>query len=206
MTLHSLTRAAGWLLGFFIILEAILLWLAPAEQTLGQVVKLVYLHGALIRACLLGFSVAGLLGVAALIWRRPGLVAWLQATQSGVLLVWLIYLISSMVVTYLAWGVAIAWGEPRVAATIRISIAALVICVVVELLKQPALTALGSILLAGVAWWATQSAGVIRHPLDPIGTSSSVAIRGAYAGIVAVMLVIVALIIFLFRARQSAGR
>ena len=192
-------------LAAFVLFEALLLWLAPAEQTLGQVVKLVYLHGALIRACLIGFSVAGLLGLLSLILRRPAIDAWLRANQRGALLFWIIYVISSMSVTYMAWGVIVAWGEPRVMAAIRITAAASVIFAVTELVRLPALTSLGNILLAGVAWWATQSAGVIRHPLDPIGTSSSVAIRGYYAAIVAVTLGILATIIILLHASGSAG-
>jgi len=187
-----------------VVVEALLLWLAPAEQTLGQVVKLVYLHGALICACLAGFAVAGLLGLAYLAVRRAGLYRWLVALQRGVLVTWIVYSLSSMAVTYAAWGVAIAWGEPRVLANIRVTVAVLVIFAVSEIVRLPALTALGNIVLAGFALWATQSASLIRHPVDPIGTSSSVAIRGFYAAIVAVMLAIVASIVVLLRARPAA--
>jgi hypothetical protein len=38
-----------------LILLAVLLWLSPAEQTLGQAVKLVYLHGALVRTAMVIF-------------------------------------------------------------------------------------------------------------------------------------------------------
>ena len=37
---------------------AVLLWLSPAEQTLGQTVKLVYLHGALVRTALVLFAIS----------------------------------------------------------------------------------------------------------------------------------------------------
>ena len=59
-----------------IILSAILLWLAPAEQTLGQGIKVVYLHVALIWTGMTGMVLAGLLGLAVLISGRFGLEKW----------------------------------------------------------------------------------------------------------------------------------
>jgi hypothetical protein len=203
-----LAKGRRWLapaLAGLIALEGVLLWLSPAEQKLGQVVKLVYLHGALIRAGLAGFVVAAALSLAYLIARRAGLYLWLLAAQRATLLTWVVYVLSSMAVTYLTWGVAIAWGEPRVMTTIRISVAALLIFLVTELLKQPLLTAAGTFLLGAVALWATQSAGVIRHPIDPIGGSSSATIKLFYAGIVGVMLLLVATVTLLLRA-AAAGR
>jgi len=203
-TTFAARRWPGLTLMALAVAEALLLWLSPAEQTLGQVVKLVYLHGALIRACLAGFAVAGVLGLAYLVARRAGLYRWLVALQRGMLVTWIVYAVSSVAVTYAAWGVAIAWGEPRVLATIRVTVAVLVIFAVSEIVKLPALTALGNMVLAGFALWATQSASLIRHPIDPIGTSSSAAIRGFYAAIVAVMLVIVASVVVLLRERPAA--
>jgi hypothetical protein len=202
---HISRRWAGPALVGLIAVEALLLVSSPAEQTLGQVVKLVYLHGALIRAGLLSFVVAGLLGLVYLAVRRPGVYAWLVAVQRGAFAVWIVYALSSMLVTYMTWGVAIAWSEPRVMATIRVTVAVLVVFAVTEILRLPALTALGNVLLAGFTLWATQSASVIRHPIDPIGASSSAAIRGFYAAIVVVMLTIVALIVVLLRARPAAS-
>jgi hypothetical protein len=200
----------AWLIGALLALlalEALLFWLSPAEQTLGQVVKMVYLHGALIRVSLIGFAIAGLLGALWMIVRRAELMRWLISLQRTLVGVWLVYAASSVVVTYLAWGVAIAWGEPRVMATIRVTIAVLAIFLVTEIAGLPALTAIANAMLALVALFATQSAGVINHPIDPIGGSSSVAIRVFYAGIVIVMLAIVTDIVALVRysARPSAG-
>ena len=200
----------AWLIGALLgllALEALLFWLSPAEQTLGQVVKLVYLHGALIRVNLIGFVIAGLLGALWLILRRAELVRWLVSLQRTLVGAWLVYTASSIIVTYMAWGVAIAWGEPRVMATIRVTIAVVAIFLVTEIARLPALTAVGNAMLALVALLATQSAGVIRHPIDPIGGSSSVAIKVFYAGIVIVMLAIVTAVVALVRyfIRPGAG-
>ena len=190
-----------------ILLNGLLLWLAPAEQTLGKVIKLVYIHGALIGACMLGFVVAGLLGLAWLLARRAGLWRWMLALQRATAMTWVIYLLSSMWVTYAAWGVAIAWGEPRVAATLRVTLAVAVILAVTEIVKSPLLTAAGNALLGVAAIVIIQSAGVIRHPIDPIGASTSAGIQGFYAGIMWSTIAVLGVIAALFHgvARRASG-
>jgi len=65
------------------LLSLLALWLvlAPAETRLGNVIKLVYIHGALVWVGLLTFSLAGLLGLIALVLRRP---TWHRGTQAAI--------------------------------------------------------------------------------------------------------------------------
>ena len=44
-------------------LMALLVWVAPIEQSLGQGIKIVYVHVGLIWAGMLGFALNGLLGL-----------------------------------------------------------------------------------------------------------------------------------------------
>jgi hypothetical protein len=53
-------------------LLAALLWLSPAEATLGNVVKIVYAHGAAQRVAMYLYIVAGALGIAALVLSLRG--------------------------------------------------------------------------------------------------------------------------------------
>ncbi|MDH7489962.1 MAG: hypothetical protein QHH80_10700, partial [Anaerolineae bacterium] len=119
-TRHGLTRIAALRAAVWLIALAALLILSPSEKTLGDVVKLVYLHGALVRTGLLAFTAAGALGLAALLAHSDRVARWGEAVGHTALVVWTAYVLSSMVVTYLAWGVAIAWGEPRVRASAHI--------------------------------------------------------------------------------------
>jgi FtsH-binding integral membrane protein len=180
-----LLRAAVWLA-----VLVILLVLSPSEQTLGQVVKLVYLHGALVRTGLLAFTAAGILGLIALVTRRDWAIHWGRATGHAALLVWIVYVLSSMVVTYLAWGVAIAWGEPRVRVSAQILIAALAFWVVSLFLRDWRADAALDAVLGALAWILIRGAGVVIHPVDPIGGSSSAAIKAFYAGIVACVILL----------------
>jgi hypothetical protein len=158
--------------------------LAPAEARLGNLVKLVYVHGALVWAGLLTFSVAGALGLVALVVRRP---VWYHGTRAAgatALVVWIVYAISAMVVTGLAWGQVVAWNEPRVQASGLILVAAVVLAVVVRLVNQRDFTALVNLVMGIVPWLVVRRAEVIRHPVDPIGGSGSAAIQGFYLLIV----------------------
>lgn len=194
-------RTALWLVAL-----VALLILSPSEKTLGDVVKLVYLHGALVRTGLLAFTVAGVLGVVALIRRRDSLMRWSESVGHTALVVWTSYVLSSMVVTYLAWGVAIAWGEPRVRASAHIFLAAVAFWVLAYLVQDERTAAILNALLAPLAWALVRNAGVVIHPVDPIGESASAAIQVFYAGIVlCVILLATELALWLHaRGRPSA--
>lgn len=162
------------------------LWvaLAPAEARLGNVVKLVYLHGALIWVGLITFSVAGVIGLVALVLRRP---VWYRGTWAAgraALVIWVVYVISSMAVTGLTWGQLIAWNEPRVRATGLILVAAVALAVVIRLVDHQDFAAGVNLLMGIVPWVMVLQAEAIRHPVDPIGGSQSSAIQVFYLLIV----------------------
>jgi len=107
-------------LGVLLVVLVGLLILVPPEQTLGDIVKVVFLHGALVQVGLVAFAVAGALGLAYCIRRSETVYAWCLAVQKTAVLMWIVYAISSMIATYQAWGVWIAWDEPRVRASISV--------------------------------------------------------------------------------------
>jgi hypothetical protein len=163
-----------------LVLLVIWILLSPSDTRLGNLVKLVYVHGALVWTGLLTFSVAGLLGLAALVVRRP---IWYRGAQSAglaALIVWCVYVISAMAVTGLTWGQVVAWHEPRVQATGLILVAAVLLFGVTWLVKQRDFTALVNLIMGIVPWVVVQRAEVIRHPVDPIGGSESAAIQIYY--------------------------
>lgn len=181
MTLKALkNRLLPWVALGLLGLLAVWVALAPAEARLGNLLKLVYVHGALVWSGLLTFSLAGVLGLVALVVRRPVWYRGTWAAARAALLVWIVYAISSMLVTGLTWGQVIAWNEPRVQASGLILAAALVLVVVARLVNHRDFTALVSVAMGVVPWIVVRQAGVIRHPVDPIGGSGSAAIQGFY--------------------------
>jgi len=158
-------------------LLAVCVVLAPAEAQLGQLIKLVYVHGALVMVGLGAFSLAGGLGLVALVVRRR---IWYNGTWAAglaALIVWIVYSLSSMAVTGLTWGQVIAWNEPRVRASALILLAAVVLAIVTRLVGHHDLTALVNLVMGIMPWILVRRAEAIRHPLDPIGGSQSTSIQ-----------------------------
>lgn len=178
----------GWLTIGLLAALALLLWLSPAENTLGQTVKLVYLHGALVRTAMALFAISLPVNLLALISPNPRWWRWGRALTWAAVIIWLGHTLMSMVTTYAAWGVFIAWFEPRTRFTFNLAAVSLIMVLVAQLINHRRFSALVFALLAGVTLGLLPGLGLVQHPLDPIGTSSSGAIRGYYAAILLVSL------------------
>jgi hypothetical protein len=170
------------------VLAAVLLLLLPPERTLGNTIKAVYIHGALVQTGLLAFGASGLLGLAYLARPRESLHQWCLAVQKTAVAVWVTYALSSMLATYLAWGVAIAWNEPRVQASAKVLGVCIAFLVLVLWVGHRQFTAAVNVVMAALAWWLTKSAVNLRHPFNPIGSSESVAFRWFFIAILLVVL------------------
>lgn len=91
---------------------ALLLWLAPAEQTLGQWAKLIYLHSALSYAGLYAFYASGALGLAYLFSKSGFCGAWSGELGRPALFVWFFAVALSLLAMQVAWG-GLFLREPR---------------------------------------------------------------------------------------------
>jgi hypothetical protein len=70
-------RKTFWLvLGALAVVAAAVLWLAPAEQTLGTGISSVYVHVALTWTGMTGLATAAVLGLLAAVLGRPDLQEW----------------------------------------------------------------------------------------------------------------------------------
>lgn len=198
---RRLIASLAVLLGVLILL----LILLPPEQTLGAVIKAVFLHGALVRTGLLLFAIGGLLGLATLVWERPDLQAWTLAIQETAVLLWIAYALSSMVATKLAWGQWIAWDEPRVRASINVLWFCIAAWLLVRWVNNRTFTGLANLAVAVMAWVLIRGASLVRHPFNPIGDSTSSVYGWFFIAMVATVLLIVALIVR-WLATRSLGR
>ena len=163
-----------------VVLAAAILLLMPLEKTLGQVIKIVYLHGALSRAGMAGLIAAGVVGVLHLITGRSSLAAWTRGLLISGWAFWVAHFVVSIPATRLTWGPWIAWGEPRVTMTLQLAGAGLVVLLVTWMVKDARFTAFAAALLAVAVLWMAASTGVFRHPLDPIGSSPSATFQLVY--------------------------
>jgi len=161
------------------ILIVVVTLLAPTDRVLGEATRMVYVHGAIIRVTLGTFMLSGLLGLVYLFNKKTAWVEWSRVMLETSLMLWIPYLISSTVATLQTWG-AIAWFEPRWLVTLQISVIAPIAYVVSLVVKKPIVTAVLNVAVAAALFLLTRSAGLVLHPIDPIGTSGNTGIIGAY--------------------------
>ena len=163
-----------------------LVGLAPTERTLGEGIRVVYLHVALIWTGMLGIVLAGVLAVPVLVTGRERLARWMETVAWVALGFYALSGVVSLVAQQVNWG-GIAWREPRTSAMLQLLAFFVIIQVVkswlagshaqTNRLKAARLKAGLNLLLAGLLIWSNWATPLQLHPQDPIGSSSSQAIR-----------------------------
>jgi hypothetical protein len=157
-------------------LAAVALRLAPAEATLGQSVRFVYLHAALMWVGFGLLTVGGIAGWAFLIRRSKRLLEWSNGCSvvglglivtTGLLGIW---------TAKLTWG-GMFWGEPRMAMLLKILAAGSAAVAVRKLGGPPVAGAAANGLVAAAAWAWLLGTRLVIHPANPIFTSESLAIK-----------------------------
>ena len=186
-TLTRTLQQNNWLIyaALFVTLAGLLV-LSPTEATLGNVVKIVYAHGAAERVATYAYLLAGGLGVVHLALKRESLARWTQAVAETAIVFWLAQFVISAPAQVLAWG-AFTLSEPRVASALVVLIATALVYVVARWLADPTWMSLAAIANAAILVIVLRGAINILHPVDPIVGSDSPAIKIFYAAIVIVM-------------------
>jgi hypothetical protein len=194
-----------WLLFFLGLLGvlAILLWLSPAEQTLGQSIKLVYLHGALVRTALLLLAISLPVNLIALFSGKANWFGWGRAITLAAIIIWLAHTLVSMITTYATWGVFIAWFEPRTRFTFNLAFVGVIVLAASRLVDSRVFSAMVNVLLAAIALFLLPGLGFVQHPLDPIGQSTSGTIQFFYAAILGISLMMGGLLVIWLQARLA---
>ncbi len=162
-----------------LVLIVITAFASPLDKTLGDRVRMVYVHGAIIRVVMGMLVIAGGLGAAYLVTRRDSVFEWAKAAFNGGLVLWIIYLGTSVVTTLQSWG-GIAWFEPRWMVTLQMSGLLPIVLAVGVIVKHAKLSAALYAIVPVVMMVLLAQARLVLHPLDPIGESGSSAIQLAY--------------------------
>lgn len=205
-TILRLTPArAGLFGGVLLALLAVLLLLAPAEQQLGNLLKVIYLHGALARMGIYAMLLAGLLGGLYLLRPLPALLHWSNATQVAGMTAFIVHFLLSVIPTHATWGMWIAFDEPRTRMSLQIIGVGLLVILVRHQLNDRRFSALSNLLLGGAVLLLNLRTGVLRHPLNPIGDSSSSTIQIFYLGILLVCGLLTALLAWLLATRATTS-
>jgi hypothetical protein len=209
MTTLTRTLQNNWLIYIALLLTLLaLLALSPAEATLGNVVKIVYAHGAAQRIATYAYLIAGGLGVIALSLRaakRRGnlqstsgiassqrtLLAmtfenWTQAVTETAIVFWFAHILISVPAQVLAWG-ALTLDEPRVASALWILAFTALVYIVARWIGEASWLSMAAIVNTVILFIVLRGAVNILHPIDPIIASDSLTIKGFYAAIVVTM-------------------
>jgi hypothetical protein len=156
--------------------------LAPPERTLGDAIRLVYLHVSATMAGLTCLYVAGALGVAASLLPvpraeralRPLWIAGMAAFVAGFLL--------SLVSARVSWG-GVFWAEPRVRASLGVLAVGLVALAIDAGLSPARARNLVWTAAAALAFLALRIAPLYMHPDHPVKEDTPLGIRAAFLGI-----------------------
>ncbi len=204
---HRLTFAV---LGGLLTVAAVLVLIIPGERTLGDGLRIVFIHAALIQTGAIGLIGAGLLGLAAAFSGREGAAGWARTVGAVALTFYFGGIATSLIAAQINWG-GLGLDEPRMAAGLRtLAVAAIVQVLAAWLPASEAGRRLDGLLRAALATflvWATASAPLVLHPRNPIGASPSLAIQASFYALLATTLLAAGWVIVRLRRadRASAG-
>ncbi|MHB1420490.1 MAG: hypothetical protein ACYCX4_13060 [Bacillota bacterium] len=162
---------------------------SPPDKQLGNVTKLVYLHGAVVYATFILFTIAALAGLAVLAGFRNAL-----RTAAGFYRIAIYYMFFNIllapVVTRLTWGVYFEWAEPRFVITYFLFALSLGLGLIAGSLGSKRWVGLLYAVPAPLSVILLDLGTRIIHPAAPIFNSDSAAIKIFFAGMVLTMVIL----------------
>lgn len=182
---------------------------APLERTLGEGVRIVYVHGAWVWAGKAAFglaALAGAIGLAGLALRRwPAWTGWSLAAGRTGLFFWLTYLPMSLLVMQINWG-GVFFDEPRFRIPLTFGIVGLLLQAGLAVMNIGWLTNLCNLVFGTALWWQLGGIENVLHPDSPIFGSDAVRIQVFFIILLALALIFGAqLAVWLHRRQKPAG-
>lgn len=162
-----------------------LVFAAPAERTLGETLRYVYVHVALTRAGMVGFYLAGLLGLAIAATANGRLATWTQR------IVWVAYGLflagglASLFAQQRSWGGINLLGEPRNRTTLAVLAVGIIVLILASWVPWERVRGLLYAALAAYTAWIIPRTPLVLHPANAAGSSTSPAIRLAFPALTA---------------------
>ncbi len=159
--------------------------LSPLEKTLGANARFVYFHGAWVWTGMIGFTLAALIGLAALLNRRAAWQRWSQAWGRAGLFFWITFLPMSL------WAMQANWGglfldEPRWQIPFNLAIVGLLLQIGLSFLPLP-WTCAGNLLFGLLFFFGMRGSEAVLHPESPIFNSEAGAIQFFFFGLVVIL-------------------
>ncbi len=156
-----------------IVVIAGLVAVGPREASLGENVRIVYLHAAWALTSEACFALAGLAGLGGILLRREKLHAWSAALGQTGIVFWIIYLPLSLWAMQSNWN-GLFLAEPRFRAAFILAVTGTLLQVGLLIVNRPVITSLVNVLFFTALWILLRQAGYMLHPKpSPIFSSGN---------------------------------
>jgi hypothetical protein len=167
-----------------VLLIAGLTAIGPEERTLGENVRIVYLHGAWVLTAEVSLAAAGLAGLLGILFRREAAHRWSAALGRTGIFFWVTYLPLSL------WAMQANWNgmflvEPRFRIAVIFAVTGVLLQIGLTLIGKPVITSLGNVLYIVALRIALSQADYVMHPPpSPIFSSGTLSIQLYFVGLI----------------------
>lgn len=183
----NVQRSGQWLVLLTLIaIFAAIVILAPGERSLGDLIRLVYVHVAFTRAGMFGFYAAGILGVAVMLSAAARLQSWTQTIVWVSFTLFLLGGLVSLVAQQASWG-GILWDEPRNRTSLTVVAVAVIILLGANWVPSVRVQGMLYVLLAAYVAWIIPRTPLILHPGGAGSASPSLWIRLTFPSLTALV-------------------
>ncbi|TAK13868.1 MAG: hypothetical protein EPO32_03675 [Anaerolineae bacterium] len=164
--------------------------LAPEEKTLGDGIRVVYVHVALTWTGMLLLGGTALLGLAVVAVPRPAWAAFQRRLYGVALAFFALGYGMSMLASLVNWG-GVPIREPRFITSMNVLVIGVIAWFLADLFENPRLA--GLLRAAPVLFlvWSVQTSTVVLHPASAVNTAPP-GIRYTFLGMFAIMLALAA--------------
>jgi hypothetical protein len=169
-------------LALLILLIGLMTFIGPSERSLGDNVRLVYLHGAWVWTAMITFMAAAAAGTLGLVLRKTVWQSWSFALGQTGLLFWITYLPLSMWTMQANWN-GLYLAEPRWRIGLHYALIGFLLQGGLFLLRRARLASIANILYLAALVWSLSRAEQVMHPPSPIMTSDSTTIQFYFFGL-----------------------
>jgi len=175
--------------------------LAPPERTMGDAIRIVYLHVSATMAGLTCLYGVGALGLGTSFLPAPRVERALRSLWIAGMAAFVAGFLLSLVSARVSWG-GVFWAEPRVRASLGVLAVGLVALAVDAGLSPSRARNLAWTVAAVLAFLALRIAPLYMHPDHPVKADTPLGIRAAFLGIAACWFVAA---LFLARLLTAGG-
>ncbi len=158
--------------------------LGPQENSLGDNIRIVYLHGAWALTAEAALGVSAAAGLFGILFRREAMYRWSAALGYTGLFFWVTYLPMSLWAMQANWN-GLFLAEPRFRVAVVFSVTGVLLQIGLRLLSRPVYTSLFNVLFFAALRIGLPRADYVLHPPpSPIFSSGILSLQLFFVGII----------------------